>query len=186
MSGLAGLIVAGGRARRLGQPKGLIPVGDQPLLAVLVEQFRRARLAPIVVVATGETLTLAQTLEGVVAVASDPEAEMVDSVARGLAHVPGDRDGAVVQPVDAPFTTAEMIVRLGSGERPRILCHRAVPGHPVMLPARFFPRVAARPEGGLRGLLAESEVELVEWTDARVLADLDTPADLEAWGLVRH
>ena len=186
MSGLAGVIVAGGRARRLGQPKGLVLVGDRPLLAVLVEQFERARLAPIVVVATGETLVLAQTLEGIVAVPSDPAAEMIDSVARGLAHVPADWAGAVVQPVDAPFTTAEMIVRLGGGERPRILCHQAVPGHPVMLPARFFPRVAARPEGGLRALLAESEVELVEWPDPRVLADLDTPADLEAWGLVRH
>lgn len=186
MTRLAGVIVAGGRARRLGQAKGLVLVAGVPAIERLIEAYRAARVSPIVVVTTGPALRLVQGLaEGaadLVAVASDPDGPMVDSVARGLAMIPGDREGAIVQPVDAPFTTPEMIAALGPGERPRVLCHQAVPGHPIMLPTSYFLRVMERPEGGLRALLAEADVELVEWPDARVLADLDTPEDLARWG----
>jgi CTP:molybdopterin cytidylyltransferase MocA len=50
----------------------------------------------------------------------------------------------------------------------------------VLLPRGCFTEVAERPEGGLRTILAEVEVELVEWPSPEILADLDTPADLAA------
>ena len=38
-----------------------------------------------------------------------------------------------------------------------------------------------RMHDGLRTILASHEVELVEWPDARILADVDTPEDLARW-----
>jgi len=182
------VIAAGGRGKRLGErQKALLSMGDGVVLERLVAAYTAAKCAPIVVVAFGATVDAARAL-GCTVIESDPDAHMIDSLARGVAMLPASVGGAIIQPVDAPFTTREMIsaLLLGGGDRPRILCHRSVPGHPVLVPARLFPSIGLRPDGGLRAILADAEVELVEWDDDRVLADVDTPEDLVRWGLGEH
>lgn len=182
MSGIAGLILAGGRSSRMGSDKALLLLEGRPILERLLETYEAARLQPLVVVASPAVTQAFGGRPGLRLVPSDPSAPMIDSVARGL-EVIGDRaTAAIIQPVDAPYTTPEMVALLIQGARhaARVLCHRGVPGHPVLLPRGRFADVAERPPGGLRALLAEVEVELVEWPGPEILADLDTPADLAA------
>lgn len=180
---LAGLILAAGQSRRMGTPKALLHLAGRPVLEHLVETFRDAQLAPIVVVASGVTLELATGVPGIELVEGDPVATMIDSVARGIERIEARSPAVVVQPVDAPFTTVEMLaaLRAGSGQTVRVLCHDGRPGHPVLIPRSLYREVRERPEGGLRSLLARYDVELVEWPNDAVLADLDTPADVLRW-----
>jgi len=167
----------------MGSPKALLHIGGRTALEAVVSAFAEAGLSPVIVVANGEVLSFAESLPDVVVVAGDPKAPMVDSYARGMEAAMDDAVAVVAQPVDAPFTSAAMVAALLAGDVrvPRVLCHEGRPGHPVLLPTSMFTDIAEGPEGGVRALLASRDVELVEWPDSRILADLDTPADFGRW-----
>jgi CTP:molybdopterin cytidylyltransferase MocA len=169
----------------MGEPKALMHLGGKRVIDALLEAYRAAKLAPVVVVASGAVLEALRDAD-VVLIAGDPELPMIDSIARGLdalVQAAPKVPCAVIQPVDAPFTSPEMLAALVGGDdrTARVLCHEGRPGHPILLPRGLFSSVAERPPGGLRALIGQHDVEIVEWPDDRVLADLDTPEDLARW-----
>lgn len=180
--GFAGVLLAAGRSSRMGRAKALLTFEGATVLARLVDVFRASALEPIVVVAGPDTVAAARRISSVRVVEGDSNAPMIDSLARALETL-SDRDGAVAQPIDAPFTTTTMIQRLIAGPlgQARVLAYRGAPGHPVLIPERLFKTISERPDGGLRQVLAQEPTARVEQDDERVLADLDTPADLTRW-----
>jgi molybdenum cofactor cytidylyltransferase len=180
---IGAIILAAGRSSRMGTPKALLHFDGRPLLEHLTETYRLSRLEPVVVVASGVTYELARSLPGIEVVAGDSERPMISSVAIGLAAIRDRASAVIVQPVDAPFTSAEMLAALiaGNGRVTRILCHAGRPGHPVLVPEGLFSDIAEEPEGGLATVLSRYDVELVEWPDDAVLADIDTPEDAARW-----
>ncbi len=179
MPDVGAVILAAGRSRRLGHDKARVELDGAPILTRLVDVYAAARIAPVVAV-------ISEAVEDLVpptarAVRSDPDREMIDSLIVGLQALEGVA-GAIVQPVDAPFTDRAMIEALlsGAADRYRVLVHATKPGHPVYVPVSRFDEVFARPEGGLRTLLAHDQ-ESIEWNDDRILADLDRPDDLRYW-----
>ena len=179
---IAAALLAAGRSSRMGRSKALIHLQGRAIVDVLADTYRAAGLDRLVVVASGEVLSHLLERDDLELVRGDPAQPMIDSVARAL-EVLESADALVVQPVDAPFTTVPMLEALTDGREDlcRVLCHQGRAGHPVLVPRASFSRIAERPRGGLRAVLAEHEVELVEWPDARILADLDTPEDLARW-----
>ena len=179
----AGLILAAGRSRRLGQPKALVHLHGQQVIHRLIDVYVASGIAPIVVVCQGETRIAIEDREEIDIVIGNPEGEMIDSVILGLEALPKNISNVIVQPVDAAFTSEEMIAALLDGQPgvTRVLCHQGQPGHPVQVPRSLFHEIQNRPKEGLRGVLAEHDVELVEWPDPTILADLDTEADLRRW-----
>lgn len=179
----AGLILAAGRSRRLGQPKALVHLHGQQVIHRLIDVYVASGLAPIIVVCQGETRVAIADREEIDIVIGDPEGEMIDSVILGLEALPKNISNVIVQPVDAAFTTEEMVAALLNGQPgvTRVLCHQGQPGHPVQVPRSLFHEIQNRPKEGLRGVIAEHDVELVEWADPSILADLDTEADLQRW-----
>jgi CTP:molybdopterin cytidylyltransferase MocA len=187
-SRVGAVIAAAGRSTRMGQPKALIHLAGRPVIEALLTAYQEAEIAPVIVVATGATLPALEPLlsQQVIAVEGDPAGPMVGSIAAGLLElerVAPDVTGALIQPVDAPFTSSAMLaaVLAGGTQAIRVLCHQGRPGHPILLPRRLFKETFESPEGGLRAILAGHDVELVEWLDERVLADIDTPEELERW-----
>lgn len=180
---VAGLILAAGRSSRMGSPKALLHVGGREIIWRLIDVYAEAKLDPIIVVASGPTLTALRDEERIELVPGDADAAMVDSVARGIEALPPTTTAAVIQPVDAPFTTEPMIASLldGWAHTSRVLCHQGRAGHPVLVVRSLFHDIEQRPDGGLRALLGAHDVELVEWADSSVLADLDTPTDVARW-----
>ncbi|MCK6549890.1 NTP transferase domain-containing protein [Myxococcota bacterium] len=187
----AGVILAAGRSSRMGAPKALIPIEGRAIVDRLVEVYTAAGLTPVVVVASGAVQThLARAGDGsalgvrstVVIVEGDPSAPMIGSLARGITALTGV-DGAIVQPVDAPFTTVEMISALTAGPsgRSRVLTSNGAPGHPVLVARALFDVIATEPDGGLRRLLEREPAEVVPFEDPRILADLDRPEDVHRW-----
>jgi molybdenum cofactor cytidylyltransferase len=171
---ISGIVLAAGRSSRMGSSKARLILDGEPWVARLVRVFREAELHPIVVVGAPELAALTDAR----VVAGDP-AEMIGSLAHGIEALPDSTDAVVVQPVDAPFTSVEAIRALTADpSRLSVLSHGGEPGHPVLVPRSLFTAVRARPQGGLRTLLAQAVQ--VEW-DRSVLADLDTPEDLVRW-----
>lgn len=173
------VIVAAGRSRRLGQPKALLEIDGVPILTRLVDVYRSAGMRPIVAVVSEHLPP--QDIADAKIVLGDSSKQMIDSLILGI-DAAGDVRGVLVQPVDAPFTDAAMCARLldGARDRFRVLTHDGRPGHPVYVPRARFAAVRARPEGGLRTLLAD-DTESLEWKSNNILADIDRPADVERW-----
>jgi CTP:molybdopterin cytidylyltransferase MocA len=158
-------------------------LSGKTVLDHLAGVYRESIDGPLVIVAQGETLAHACGLEGVTPVEGDPDQPMIDSLARALDHVTADVIGLVAQPVDAPYTVPSIIRALLAGDlgRARVLYHHDSPGHPVFVPRSMFLAIRARPAGGLRVLLQEAGHDRIDTTDARIVADLDTPDDVERW-----
>ncbi|SOC16179.1 molybdenum cofactor guanylyltransferase MobA [Rhodobacter maris] len=113
---VAGLILAGGQARRMGAEKAFVPLAGQPLVALVA-----ARLAPQVAVlalsANGDPRRFA-ALD--LPVLPDPEAERGEGpmagVRAGLRWAAGAGAGALVTvAVDTPFLPADLVARLVQG-----------------------------------------------------------------------
>ncbi len=171
------VIVAAGRASRLGQSKAKLVLEDKPVLLELIENYLSAGLQTVVVLSEDVPGLPAQ----VTLVEGRPEEEMVQSIARGLQAL-GQVAGAAIQPVDAPFTkTAQLQWLLAKAEdQALVLNYRGQPGHPIWLPETMFSAVNQHPKGGLRTLLEKSSQPLdCDWPT--VLADIDTPEDLAKW-----
>ena len=182
-----GVILSAGQARRMGAPKALLNLQGEPIIERLLRAFCAA-LPRVIVVASGPTLAHLQGRMDITLVPGDPEAQMIDSLALAIERARSARS-IVMQPVDAPFTSPEMISSLlrGAGDRPRAVAYEGRAGHPALVPSALFERVLEKPQGGLRALIADT-IELVPWPDPSPLADLDTPEDyaraLEQWGTV--
>jgi CTP:molybdopterin cytidylyltransferase MocA len=152
--------------------------GGERLIDILAEVFRAAALQPLVVVGRGLELA------GVLPIEGDPELPMIDSLARAIERLPPSIEGAVIQPVDAPYTTPALVAHLTAGsvpERARVPYCAGEPGHPVLIARRLFAEIEARPEGGLRAILSAGTIDRLEVDDERILADLDTPEDIREW-----
>jgi CTP:molybdopterin cytidylyltransferase MocA len=169
---IAGVILAAGKSSRMGRDKARLSIEGEPAIERLVRIFAEAGLDPIVVVG-------GDRIAGATVVPGEPDGEMIDSLARGIEALPLKVQAAVVQPVDAPFTSADAIRALvAKPNRARVLSFGGTPGHPVLVPQALFAEIRKRPDGGLRSLLAQAEQ--VPW-DRTALADLDTPEDLVRW-----
>lgn len=187
------LIPAAGSASRMqGRDKLLEDVGGTPLLR------RQARLAlstaaPVLVTLRAghpdrraaldgldglEVRTLRDAAEGMAASLRAGGAWAMSRGARGLMVLLGDMP-------DLRVDDLNKLVRAFSSEPDK--AWRATdetdrPGHPVILPARLFPRLAGlKGDVGARPILADETLGLIALPGHRATTDLDTPADWAAW-----
>jgi molybdenum cofactor cytidylyltransferase len=186
------IVLAAGRSSRMGQPKLLLRVRDQPLIAGVVEAIPRPAVGVVCVVVRAGDGALHEALAGhrVKFVQNpDPDGDMLSSVRCGLRALPafctaalvmlGDQPGVTTALVDAVLaahqnTGAPIVVPRGPSGR----------GHPLLVGRDLWPDVLTSFDGaGLRGLLAAhpdlvTEVPVAA-ADAGQLDDVDTPDDYE-------
>lgn len=185
---VAGLVLAAGTSSRFGASNKLLAtVAGEPV----VRRATRALADPIarVVVAVGhEADAVAAAVAPLpvdVVVAEGYERGRSAALATGLAALPDDVDAVVVGLGDTPAVDADSVralvraYRAGAGTA-LAAAHEGRRGNPVLFDARHVDALA-RLEGdrGGRRLLAGADAALVETGDPGVVADVDTPADLE-------
>lgn len=173
------IILAAGWSTRMGHPKALTLIGGEPAVARIVRACRDAGLTDVTVVAPpGVALP---PLEARILVNPDPDAGRTGSLQLAL------RGNCLVWPVDHPLASADTLRRLVETRGDWVIPERAGRGgHPIVLRGRAVELVRrATSDTPLRealrvpGLLATR----VPVEDAGVVANLDTPADLQREGI---
>ena len=190
----AGLILAAGEGRRLGQPKALVSLNGQLLVDRAVSVAKSAGCDPIVVVlgAAADDVVHKAALDGAIVVVNDGWAEGIGSSLRcGLSALADQHAAAaVVLLVDQPEIGVETVRRVIETWRTRdavavVPTYDNQPRNPVLLTSSTWAEVAASARGdtGARAWLREhsSDVTTVACDDLGSDADIDVPADLERY-----
>ncbi|RLS53388.1 MAG: DUF309 domain-containing protein [Planctomycetota bacterium] len=119
---VGGIVLCGGRSSRMGQPKALLPVGDEVMLQRVVRQLSSV-VHPIVVVAAADQFLPDLNIEDCeIRIVRDPVEYRgpLAGLAVGLAAVATEVDAVYVSACDAPLLCPDfvraMIAALGSAE----------------------------------------------------------------------
>lgn len=189
MSRVAAVVLAAGRASRMGRPKQLLLFHGRSLLRRTVEVALSAGCDPVVVVLGANADRLRPELDGLaVVVVENPEWEdgPGTSVRAGTAAAEAEGADAVVFLLcDQPLVDAEHIRRLAgahqkSGRPMAASGYSETVGVPALFARERFPDLRALvPSAGAKQLLARTPdaVAVVPFPAGAV--DLDTPEDYE-------
>lgn len=175
---LAALVLAAGSARRFGSDKLSAPFRGEPLVR---HAIRAALAAPVdrVIVVCSEALAVDGLPVETVRIAST---ELSESLKAGIAAA--DRaDGVFVFLGDMPLVPHDVAGRLAAAIGDNFAAvpqHAGKNGHPVLLSARAFPKIArlTGDEGAGRLLKQRRDVAFVEVAEETVLLDVDSVEDL--------
>ena len=185
---VAGIILAAGAARRMGQPKPLLMWRGEPFIRQVARTALAAGLSPVVIVGGAHTAALQAAVAGwpvTVVYNADWEAGQSTSVRRGLRALPPETGAAIFLLADQPHSPVALV--RGLIERhaqarapivaPLIDGRR---GNPVLFDRSTFDDLRAlRGEVGGRAVLARHAVTYLPWPDASLLLDVDTPEDYQ-------
>ena len=111
MTGLSGIVLAGGLSRRLGRDKAVEPFGDEPLIARVIGRLSALTNETVVVVnseARGAELPLPD--EAKVAVDIYPESGSLGGIFSGLTAA--NNDWGFVVACDMPFLNTDLIAHM--------------------------------------------------------------------------
>lgn len=189
----ARIILAAGQSRRMGQPKALLPFGQQNVMERVIEAGRSVVELTVIVVNPGLANALGGAglgrLEGVELVENaDPASEQIDSLKLGLERIDASSgkppDGFFVHPVDYPLVCANdygelasaFVAAAGSDVFQPVFQQRH--GHPVLCRYSLARRFLELPAGGTaRDVIRSVQVGYVGVSNPGVVEDMDTPAD---------
>ena len=192
MHEVATVILAAGLSRRMGaQDKQLLSVRGRPMIAHMVDLYRRATQGPVLVV-TGHARTGVEAAlrdSGATTVFCDSYAEgQASSVACGLAHAP-DAAALLIGLGDQPLLTAKDLQDLlkahasAGAEKISIPRHGDARGNPIVVPHSLRPRLTENPRApGCRRFTQDNpqHVQFHEMAAPGFYRDIDTPEDYQA------
>jgi molybdenum cofactor cytidylyltransferase len=188
--GVAGVLLAAGRSRRMGRPKQLLPLGPQGTLVEMAARRVRPFVEELVVVVGhvgGQVAAALSDIDVRLAVNGDVDRGMLSSVQTGLRAAP-EATGYLICLGDQPGMPESAIRRVlacaAEGEAGIVLpTAQGKRGHPVYLAAAYRDEIL-RLDATTTGLNAVTrghpqETREVPVDDDSILRDVDTPADYE-------
>lgn len=185
---IAALLLAAGLSRRMGTSKQLLPLADRPAIHHCLAALLASPARPVVVVLGpgGEAVQEAiASFPVAIAWNRDPETDMAGSVRAGLAALPAECTGVLIQLVDHPLVTAATVQALCTAHvaAPQAIiiptCNNRQ-GHPTLFPRPILKELT--PETTLRDLVKKDPARVMRLAvdDEGIFLDMDTPTDYEA------
>ncbi|NIR44660.1 MAG: nucleotidyltransferase family protein [Gemmatimonadetes bacterium] len=187
---IVGIVLAGGRSRRMGRPKFSLPIGDDTFLSRGVRTLSAGGCEEVVVVSNPEEPAAAELLPLEAAgprLVEGAKTEQIDSLRSGLRALPKGTEAAVVLPVDHPLvepgTVKALIEAFRAGGAPIVRpTHEGRYGHPVLFAAALFDELLndELPEGARTVVRRHADRSVaVAVEDRGVLIDVDTPEEFD-------
>ena len=186
---LAGIVLAAGESRRMGQPKQLLPFGERTILERVVDTLLTAGVGEVIVV-------LGHLAERVRAVLGDRPVRavinasyrqgMLSSVKCGVRAIGTGYDAVLFalgdQPHIACAVVSEVIGAYRTGNAGIVIpCYGGKKGHPIIINLqRYREAIVNLPENvGLNALMQEhtKDVRLIDVTTDDIIRDIDVPDD---------
>ncbi len=185
---IAGLVLAAGESRRMGQPKLLLPFGQATVIETIFSQIKASKLEQTLVVVSPQDriiTELAKNFSLSVVINPHPEKGMLSSIICGLDHLPLEAEAVVIILGDQPTISSSVIDLLMVSYRVKmkgivVPVYQGKRGHPVLIDLKYRQAIIQlNPEIGLKGLLRENAEDVLEIPvgDVGVLLDIDTPED---------
>ncbi|MDB5486018.1 MAG: 4-diphosphocytidyl-2C-methyl-D-erythritol synthase, partial [Tardiphaga sp.] len=192
-SKIAALVLAAGRATRMGGPNKLLAeLNGKPLVRIVVEQALASQASSVTVVTGHQAREVEAALRGLnVSFVHNPQFAdgLATSVKAGIAALPDNAAGAVVCLGDMPLIDAKLLDRLIAAFAPERGALITVPvnegrrGNPVLWSRRFFAELMTLDgDVGARHLIAKHAVAVAEVPveGQGAFLDIDTPQALAA------
>jgi molybdenum cofactor cytidylyltransferase len=183
---VAGVILAAGGARRMGQTKQVLAWRGQPLVQHVARAALEAGLSPVIVVTGSDAKSVTAAVQDLPVHCvhnTDWQTGQSGSVKVGLQALPTETGAAVFLLADQPHTPPQLIASLVEAHAatlsplvaPLVQGQRA---NPVLFDRLTFPELLllSGDQGG-RALFSRYWPHWVPWHDAAVLQDVDTPED---------
>jgi CTP:molybdopterin cytidylyltransferase MocA len=182
---IAGIVLAAGRSRRMGEPKPFLRLGGLTFLERAVHALRDGGCDVVWVVAAAGDERVAEAARALGArVATNPDAgsEQLDSLRIGLRALPADAEAAAVLPVDIPEADAVRAVVdafRATGAPVVVPARQGRHGHPVLFARAAWPELldVDLPDGARTAVHAHAH-DRVEVPVSALPDDVDTPDDL--------
>jgi molybdenum cofactor cytidylyltransferase len=187
---VAAVVLAAGMSRRMGQLKMLLPFGEKPMLARVIETLLAAQnISPILVVtgyAEQEIVPVVDVYSPVIVHNADYEAGgMLSSAQTGVRALPADCPAFFLVLGDQPMVQTKTLRALysawhGTNFAVVVPVYGGRRGHPVLFSARCAPGILALPaDATLKTVVTRYAAETYELPvpDPAILADVDTPED---------
>jgi molybdenum cofactor cytidylyltransferase len=186
---IAGVVLAAGLSRRMGQAKLLLALEGKPVVRHAVERVLASGVERVVVVVPPEFETLRAALEGLPiqwAVNLNPSAGQGVSIAAGIDALPSGTSAVLIALADQPVLPSAVIPELlavfGRTGMPIVAPrYREGQGNPVLFGVQVFSELRALTgDQGARSVI-EKEPGRVAWVDfdLSMPADVDTPEDYD-------
>lgn len=186
------LLAAGSSSRMGGRDKLLEPINGTPLLSIMLARAQATGIATFVTLPSITSPRTALLGAGITPVyVPNAASGMAASLRAGVAALPATCSAVMIIPADMPdLQTSDFksLIEIFCSD-PNVPILRATsagrrPGHPVILPKRFFEEVRALTgDRGASPLLKAhaDQVRLFALEGDRAITDLDTPEDWAAW-----
>lgn len=186
---IAGVVLAAGLSRRMGQAKLLMKVGGRAIIRYVVESVLAGGVDSVWVVTGPDVEPIEAALAGIevqIAVNPAPEEGQAGSVRTGIAALPPSVDAVLIALGDQPLLAPSIIPALLAARRtsPKLIVaprYRDGQGNPVVFKREIFPELLRLTgDQGARPII-QKEPARVEWVelDLPMPPDVDTPDDYE-------
>jgi CTP:molybdopterin cytidylyltransferase MocA len=185
------LILAAGGSSRLGRPKQLVRVKDEPLLARALRIARAAGADPVFVVLGGSLQQIqgAVDLSGAIVLLNEQWmhgiASSIHAGMQAVEHRCPEAGGILILACDQPNLSAEhlrsMMAAFEESKAEKIVAsgYASALGTPAIFPRAYFPKLyELEGDCGARSLLLDAGGQLIEVPFEGGEIDIDNPEDL--------